>query len=341
MCQMTQSLEGRWLHTLHLADVCCLSPVRAQAVAGPVVGSSWPCLRHKWRPPPAGLTAEGDGGLESPSTWCAAVRLATRASRQHHLRLRDFRKRRRALSTRRELSATEERRSPGTVDGLTQANGARGGDRRGDTAGPRWVHHRAKGRLRPAEQVVPSPELTLTPADLSRDVPLSAEVVALVTGGKITAVRLVDDTGTLVRAEPREDGTAWVPTTPLRPQHTYTAAVTATGDSGRTTTRTTTFTTAAASTKPQVSSTLYFRRQTVRHRDAGDRRLRSAHRQGGPRRRAASVVRHHEPTAAGCLVLGGRRQPGLLPGPRLLAAGHDHQCPGRPGGSADRQEPHR
>lgn len=115
-----------------------------------------------------------------------------------------------------------------------------------------------KAAVRQAEQVVPSPELTLTPADLSRNVPLSAEVVPLVRGGKITTVRIVDDTGTLVRAEPRADGSAWVPTTPLRPQHTYTASVTATGDSGRTATRTTTFTTAAASTKPQVSSTLYF-----------------------------------------------------------------------------------
>nr|WTA70198.1 L,D-transpeptidase [Micromonospora sp. NBC_00855] len=115
-----------------------------------------------------------------------------------------------------------------------------------------------KAAVRQAERVVPSPELTLTPVDLSRNVPLSAEVVPLVRGGKITAVRLVDDTGTLVRAEPREDGSAWVPTAPLRPRRTYTAAVTATADSGRTTTRTTTFTTAATSTKPQVTSTLYF-----------------------------------------------------------------------------------
>ena len=35
-----------------------------------------------------------------------------------------------------------------------------------------------KAAVRPAEQVVPSPELTLTPADLSRNVPLSAEVGA-------------------------------------------------------------------------------------------------------------------------------------------------------------------
>ncbi|MFE0528331.1 Ig-like domain-containing protein [Micromonospora parva] len=113
-----------------------------------------------------------------------------------------------------------------------------------------------KPAARPAERVVPAPELTVAPADLSRDVPLSAEVVPLVRGGKITAVRLVDDTGTLVRAEPREDHSAWVPTAALRPGHTYTAMVTATAESGRTTTRTTTFTTAAASTKPQVTSAL-------------------------------------------------------------------------------------
>ncbi|MEU4555038.1 L,D-transpeptidase [Micromonospora violae] len=108
------------------------------------------------------------------------------------------------------------------------------------------------------EPVAPSPELTLMPADLSRDVPLSAEVVPRVRGGTISAVRLVDDQGAPVRVKPREDGSAWVPTTPLRPQRTYTVEVTATGDAGGTTTRTTTFTTMATSTKPQVTSTLYF-----------------------------------------------------------------------------------
>ncbi|MEV4122290.1 Ig-like domain-containing protein [Micromonospora sp. NPDC049645] len=115
-----------------------------------------------------------------------------------------------------------------------------------------------KGAVRPAERVAPPPQLTVTPVDLSRNVPLSAEVVPLVTGGRITGVRIVDDKGALVRAEPREDGSAWVPTVPLQPQRTYTAQVTAHGDSGGTTTRTTTFTTMPTSTKPQVTSTLYF-----------------------------------------------------------------------------------
>ncbi|MET7962237.1 L,D-transpeptidase [Micromonospora zamorensis] len=111
---------------------------------------------------------------------------------------------------------------------------------------------------RPAEREVPPPELTLTPDDRSRNVPLSAEVAVLVKGGTITAVRIADDKGMVVRAEPREGGSAWVPTVPLQPQRTYTAEVIATGDSGRTTTRTTTFTTMATPTKPQVTSTLYF-----------------------------------------------------------------------------------
>ena len=251
--------------------------------------------------------------------------------------LRDFRKQRTAPSTRRELPPRKARRAGGRSMGLRRRMALVAVTVAATPLVLGGCTTERKPAVRPAEQVVPSPELTLTPADRSRNVPLSAEVVPLVTGGKITAVRIVDDTGTLVRAEPREDGSAWVPTAPLRPQHTYTAAVTATADSGRTTTRTTTFTTAAASTKPQVTSTLYFAdKQTYGTAMPVTLGFRSAHRQGGPRRRAASIVRHHEPAAAGRLVLGGRRQPGLLPRSRLLAAGHDHQCPGRPGGSADR-----
>ncbi|WFE53065.1 Ig-like domain-containing protein [Micromonospora sp. WMMD1155] len=102
------------------------------------------------------------------------------------------------------------------------------------------------------------PELTLTPSDRARDVPLSAEVGTTVKGGRISAVRITDDKGVQVTAEPREDGSAWVPSKPLQPQRTYTAEVTATGDAGKTTTRTTTFTTTPTSTKPAIASTLYF-----------------------------------------------------------------------------------
>jgi lipoprotein-anchoring transpeptidase ErfK/SrfK len=109
----------------------------------------------------------------------------------------------------------------------------------------------AKGRAAP-------PELTVTPVDRARDVPVSAEVGTAVKGGRITAVRITDDKGTQVKAEPREDGSTWVPTTPLQPRRTYTAEVTATGDSGKSATRKTTFTTMPISTKPAITSTLYF-----------------------------------------------------------------------------------
>ncbi|WP_033665018.1 L,D-transpeptidase [Salinispora oceanensis] len=103
------------------------------------------------------------------------------------------------------------------------------------------------------------PELTVTPADQATDVPISAEVGTAVKGGTITAVRVTDDAGNEVKGEPREDGSTWVPSKPLKPKQTYTAEVTATGDSGKTTTnRTITFTTRPKSTKPAITSTLYF-----------------------------------------------------------------------------------
>ncbi|MFI7490096.1 Ig-like domain-containing protein [Micromonospora echinaurantiaca] len=109
----------------------------------------------------------------------------------------------------------------------------------------------AKGRSAP-------PEVSLTPTDRARDVPISAEVGTTVKGGRVTAVRITDDKGKEVKAEPREDGSGWVPSTPLQPKRTYTAEVTATGDSGATTTRKTTFTTMPKSSKPAITSTLYF-----------------------------------------------------------------------------------
>ncbi|MEV5766765.1 Ig-like domain-containing protein [Micromonospora sp. NPDC052213] len=101
-------------------------------------------------------------------------------------------------------------------------------------------------------------ELTLTPGDRTRDVPVTAEVGTVVKGGRVTAVRIRDDKGAEVRAEPRGDGSAWVPSSTLQPQRTYTAEVTATGDSGVTTTRRTTFTTMPKPAKPAITSTLYF-----------------------------------------------------------------------------------
>ncbi len=103
-----------------------------------------------------------------------------------------------------------------------------------------------------------APELTVTPADQTRDLPITVEVGTAVKGGRITAVRITDDRGMQVKVEPREDGSAWVPSAPLQPMRTYTAEVAATGDAGKSTTRKTTFTTMPKSSKPAVTSTLYF-----------------------------------------------------------------------------------
>nr|WP_030501662.1 Ig-like domain-containing protein [Micromonospora purpureochromogenes] len=111
---------------------------------------------------------------------------------------------------------------------------------------------------RPAEGRAAPPVLTVMPTDRARDVPITAEIGTQVAKGRISAVRITDDKGVEVKAEPREDGTAWVPTSPLQPKRTYTAEVTATGDKGTTTTRRTTFTTMPKSTKPAITSTLYF-----------------------------------------------------------------------------------
>ncbi|MFI7429901.1 Ig-like domain-containing protein [Micromonospora sp. NPDC049836] len=104
-----------------------------------------------------------------------------------------------------------------------------------------------------------TPSLAVSPADRTKNVPISAEVGTTVRDGKITAVKLTDDKGRAVPAEPREDGTSWVPSRPLENSRTYTAEVTATGDSGRTTTQKTTFTTMPKRTTRQaVTSELLF-----------------------------------------------------------------------------------
>ncbi|MFJ6194547.1 Ig-like domain-containing protein [Micromonospora sp. NPDC092111] len=103
-----------------------------------------------------------------------------------------------------------------------------------------------------------TPTVAVTPADRARDVPVSAEVGTTVTGGKVASVKLTDDKGRTIAGEPREDGSSWVPAAPLEKGQTYTAEVTATGDSGRTTVGRTTFTTAAKSNRQAVTSTLYF-----------------------------------------------------------------------------------
>ncbi|MBY8874296.1 L,D-transpeptidase family protein [Micromonospora sp. PLK6-60] len=117
------------------------------------------------------------------------------------------------------------------------------------------AQRKAADRAEARDQAV---AVTVTPADKTRDVPISAEVGTSVQHGRITSVKLTDDKGGQVAGAPREDGSSWVPSKPLQNGRTYTAEVTATGAKGRTATRATTFTTAKKSDKQAITSVLYF-----------------------------------------------------------------------------------
>ena len=143
-------------------------------------------------------------------------------------------------------------------------------------------------------------------------------------------MRLTDDKGVQVDGEPREDGSSWVPSAPLQPRRTYTAEVTATGDCGPDHHSDDHVHHDGETDQAGDHQHAVLRRQPdVRHGDAGDRGVRPAHSQGGPGGRAAAVVRQDRSAAAGHLVAGWRTAAGLLPGARLLAAGHHDQRPGR------------
>ena len=104
----------------------------------------------------------------------------------------------------------------------------------------------------------PIPKIAVTPAGNAKDVPVSAEIGAQITDGKIASVSLSDAKGTKVDGAMREDGSTWVPSKPLKDKQTYTAQITATNDKGGTATQTTTFTTMAEPGR-QTDTTLYFR----------------------------------------------------------------------------------
>ncbi|WP_091556709.1 L,D-transpeptidase [Micromonospora pattaloongensis] len=102
----------------------------------------------------------------------------------------------------------------------------------------------------------PAPAVAITPAANSTNVPVSAEIGAVVTGGKVTEVTLTDATGARVAGVMRADGSSWLPDAALKHKQSYTAQVTAVSDKGRSTTQTATFTTMG---KPQSrnETTLY------------------------------------------------------------------------------------
>ncbi|MCO8272766.1 Ig-like domain-containing protein [Actinoplanes sp. TRM 88003] len=85
--------------------------------------------------------------------------------------------------------------------------------------------------------------LAVTPATGKTDVPVSAEIGFKLAGGKVTTVTMKDSAGKAVAGTLREDGSAWVPSAPLKTKQKYTASVVATADDGSTKTAATSFTT--------------------------------------------------------------------------------------------------
>jgi lipoprotein-anchoring transpeptidase ErfK/SrfK len=88
--------------------------------------------------------------------------------------------------------------------------------------------------------------LTVGPAAGKKDVPVSAEITFTVTGGKVTTVALNGADGKAVSGKLRDDGSAWVPSRPLKTEQRYEATVTAENASGQAKTATTSFTTMGA-----------------------------------------------------------------------------------------------
>lgn len=101
------------------------------------------------------------------------------------------------------------------------------------------------------------PTLTLSPADGTNNRPVSTEISAkLPDGGKVSAVTLTADGGGAVEGKLRTDGSAWVPSAPLKYGTRYTASVTASAADGTSSQGTSSFTT-MAKPKSTVGSGLY------------------------------------------------------------------------------------
>jgi lipoprotein-anchoring transpeptidase ErfK/SrfK len=87
--------------------------------------------------------------------------------------------------------------------------------------------------------------LAVTPATGAKNLPVSTEIGIKLAGGRITAVSLTKkDSAAKLKGAVRDDGSAWIPASPLAFATAYTATVTATStDGARTESRTTRFTT--------------------------------------------------------------------------------------------------
>ncbi|BCB84904.1 L,D-transpeptidase [Phytohabitans suffuscus] len=82
----------------------------------------------------------------------------------------------------------------------------------------------------------------ITPAANAKNLPVSSEIGVKLDGGEVTSVTLAESGGGKVPGKMRDDGSSWVPNSPLKYGKTYTATVTVSKDGG-TATETTTFTT--------------------------------------------------------------------------------------------------
>jgi lipoprotein-anchoring transpeptidase ErfK/SrfK len=86
--------------------------------------------------------------------------------------------------------------------------------------------------------------LSITPATGKKGVPVSAEIGLKLGGdGKVSSVTLKSADGKAVPGRLRDDGSSWVPSSPLKTSERYAATVVATGPAGESKTVTTSFTT--------------------------------------------------------------------------------------------------
>ena len=100
-------------------------------------------------------------------------------------------------------------------------------------------------------------KLAVGPKPATRNAPVSTEISTAVSGGRVTAVTLVDSAGHAVAGAPRPDGTSWVPAAPLAYNRSYTATVTAVGAEGQTTRATTNFSTMRDPGRSRIGTGLY------------------------------------------------------------------------------------
>ncbi|KAB1945482.1 L,D-transpeptidase family protein [Micromonospora sp. ALFpr18c] len=114
------------------------------------------------------------------------------------------------------------------------------------------------GSAAPSTSATPSgPALTLSPADGTKNKPVSTEISAkLPDGTKVSAVTLTADGGGAVEGKLRTDGSSWVPSAPLKYGTKYTATLTASASDGTSSQGTSSFTT-MAKPKSTIGSGLY------------------------------------------------------------------------------------